>query len=326
MKKGILAVLGFTLALLVMRVFVFSMDKPMVNPAEKYSDVDSYTRALEIPTDLAFAGESIPTEMFDVAERLDKELLVNANWHSQTILLYKKAKRWFPVIEPILKKNNVPDDFKYLALAESGLSNVVSPAGATGYWQFLQPAGKKYGLEISDNVDERYHLEKSTEAACKYLIEAKREFASWIMAAASYNMGIQGLKNQVNNQRQTSYFDLYLNDETSRYIFRLVALKEVFSNPEKYKYKISKKYWYPTIPVNEVTVDSSITSLVDFAESKGINYKILKMFNPWLRQTSLQNKDKKSYSIKIPDPGFNYRRYIERMAAEDSLDRLVEGK
>lgn len=316
MKKYIVAGFVFVGSFAALQIFTFSA---RVEKTNSLPEKEHLISALEIPSGLSFAGETVPVDMLDVTERLDKELLVNKFWHSQTILFFKKANRWFPFIVPILIRNGIPEDFKYLALAESGLSHVISPAGATGFWQFMAASGKKYGLEINDNIDERYHVEKSTEAACKYLKEAYGMFGSWAMAAASYNMGVEGLKRQVEKQKQTSYFDLFLNEETARYYYRLVALKCVLENPEKYSFAISKKHLYPAVPVKKVQVDSTISDLVNFASVQGITYKTLKSFNPWLRQFSLENKTGKSYWVDVPDTSFKYKSWIEKMSKEDSL-------
>ena len=257
----------------------------------------------EIPTYLEFAGEKIPTENFEVYERMEREFLSNTYWHSATILAIKRANRWFPIIEPILKKNNMPDDFKYLSIAESNLENVISPAGATGFWQFMKPAGEKYGLEINSQVDERYDVEKSTEAACKYLKDSYDMFGSWIVAAASYNMGQDGVSLQQERQKSKNYFNLVLNSETSRFVARIVSLKYILQNPEKYGFDIKSEDKYKTIEYSEVMLDSSVADLADYATSLGINYFILKMYNPWLRDNYLSNKSKKSYAIKIPKEG-----------------------
>jgi membrane-bound lytic murein transglycosylase D len=257
----------------------------------------------EIPTYLEFAGEKIPTENFEVFERMEREFLSNTYWHSATILAIKRANRWFPVIEPILKKNSIPDDFKYLAVAESNLDNVVSPAGATGFWQFMKPAGEKYGLEINSQVDERYHVEKSTEAACKYLKDSYNLFGSWIASAASYNMGQDGVKKQQTRQKAKNYFNLVLNSETSRFVARIVSLKYILQNPEKYGFDIKSEEKYKPIEYAEVTLDSSVADLADYANSFGVNYFILKMYNPWLRDNYLSNKIKTAYTIKLPKEG-----------------------
>ncbi|MCU0407010.1 MAG: lytic transglycosylase domain-containing protein [Ignavibacteriaceae bacterium] len=257
----------------------------------------------EIPGYLEFAGERIPTENFEVYERMEREFLSNTYWHSATILAIKRANRWFPVIEPILKKNNIPDDFKYLSVAESNLENVISPAGATGFWQFMKPAGEKYGLEINSQIDERYDVEKSTEAACKYLKDSYSMFNSWITSAASYNMGQDGVSLQQERQKSKNYFNLVLNSETSRFVARIVSLKYILQNPEKYGFDIKSEDKYKTLECSEVMLDSSIADFADYAKSLSINYFILKMYNPWLRDNYLSNKSKKSYTIKIPKEG-----------------------
>lgn len=257
----------------------------------------------EIPNYLEFAGEKIPTENFEVYERMEREFLSNTYWHSATILAIKRANRWFPVIEPILKRNNIPDDFKYLAVAESNLENVISPAGATGFWQFMKPAGEKYGLEINSLVDERYDVEKSAEAACKYLRDSYDIFGSWIVAAASYNMGQDGVKKQQDRQKVKNYFNLVLNSETSRFVARIISLKYILQNPEKFGFDIKPEDKYKPLEYFEVTLDSSVADLADYAKSLGVNYFILKMYNPWLRDNYLSNQTKKTYTIKIPKEG-----------------------
>jgi len=257
----------------------------------------------EIPNYLEFAGEKIPTENFEVYERMEREFLSNTYWHSATILAIKRANRWFPVIEPILKKNNIPDDFKYLSVAESNLDNVVSPAGATGFWQFMNEAGEKYGLEINSQVDERYDVEKSTEAACQYLRDSYNMFGSWIASAASYNMGQDGVKKQQERQKAKNYFNLVLNSETSRFVARIVSLKYILQNPEKYGFDIKNEVKYKPLEYSEVRLDSSVADLADYATSLGVNYFILKMYNPWLRNNYLSNKTKKIYTIKLPKEG-----------------------
>ncbi len=256
------------------------------------------------PTKIDFAGEKAPLQIADVKERFDRELLINANLHSSTILIIKRANRAFPVIEPILKQYGVPDDFKYLAVIESSLTNAVSSAGARGVWQFMPDTAKEKGMEVNDGVDERYHLQKSTEAACKYLLKAKEKFGSWTLAAASYNGGMTGVNNKITEQKVTDYYDLLLTDETSRYVFRILALKEIMKNPSLYGFDVSKYELYDNIPTKTIEVDSSITDLATFAKSQGINYKILKIHNPWLRDKKLVNATKKKYLIEIPTEGY----------------------
>lgn len=256
--------------------------------------------AYYFPTAVDFAGENAPLNIADVNERFERELLVNANLHASTILILKRANRAFPIIEPILKKNGVPDDFKYLAVIESALLNAVSSAGARGVWQFMPETAKEKGMEVNDCVDERYHLEKSTEAACKYLLAAKSKFGSWTLAAASYNGGMTGVNKHIEIQKVSNYYDLLLNDETSRYVFRILALKEIMKNPEKFGFNIPKQELYELFPTRKIEIDSTVNNLADLAISQGINYKILKIYNPWLRDSKLENKNKKKYSIEIP--------------------------
>ncbi|WP_295336494.1 lytic transglycosylase domain-containing protein [Flavobacterium sp.] len=260
--------------------------------------------AMYFPSEVDFAGEKAPLQISDVRERLDRELLINANLDATTALIIKRANRVFPIIEPILAKYGVPDDFKYLAVIESGLVNAVSSAGARGVWQFMPETAKEKGMEVNDVVDERYHLEKSTEAACRYLLVAKEKFGSWTLAAASYNGGMNGINKRIEEQKVNNYYDLALTEETSRYVFRILALKEIMRQPAKYGFSIYSSDLYTRIPTKKVPVDSSITDLTGFAISQGINYKILKIHNPWLRDKKLVNPTKKRYEIEIPLEGY----------------------
>lgn len=251
-----------------------------------------------------FAGEEVPTNMADVQERLDKEMITNMNYHTNTTLVIKRANKVFPVIEPILAKYGIPDDFKYLAVIESSLVNAVSPAGARGVWQFMPLTAKEKGMEVSDQVDERYHLVKATEAACKYFLSAKEKFGSWTLVAASYNGGIGGIKSKMEEQQVDSYYDLLLTEETSRYVFRILALKEIMKNADNYGFSIPKEALYYPIATKKIVVDSSLTNLAQFAKSQGVNYKILKLHNPWLRDKMLLNTNGKKYEIEIPITGY----------------------
>lgn len=251
-----------------------------------------------------FAGEEVPTYMADVQERLDKEMITNMNYHTNTTLVIKRANKVFPVIEPILAKYAIPDDFKYLAVIESSLVNAVSPAGARGVWQFMPLTAKEKGMEVSDQVDERYHLVKATEAACKYFLSAKEKFGSWTLVAASYNGGIGGIKSKMEEQQVDSYYDLLLTEETSRYVFRILALKEIMKNADNYGFSIPKEALYYPIATKKIVVDSSLTNLAQFAKSQGVNYKILKLHNPWLRDKMLLNTTGKKYEIEIPITGY----------------------
>lgn len=253
-----------------------------------------------IPADVSFAGEKVPLNDPDVRERLDREFLVNTYWQSNTVLLIKRSKKYFPVIEPILKKNGVPDDFKFLAVAESGLTQAVSPAGASGLWQFLASTGRSYGLEVNNYIDERYHIEKSTQAACRYLLEAKEKTGSWTMAAAGYNRGMSGIRRDLTKQQGNGYYDLYLNSETSRYVFRIVALKYILSVPKTYGFNLDSKDFYAYPEVLELAVDTSVNDLVEFAGKYGVRYKDVKLLNPWIRKDELPNSSGRDYRILIP--------------------------
>jgi hypothetical protein len=275
----------------------FDRDNPPGGAASPYLNAVS----LELPEKMTFAGEPVPLDIPDVRERLDRELHINTYWHSSTIFLIKRANRWIPQIEKILKDNGIPEDFKYLTAIESGFSNVVSPKNAVGFWQILSTSGKENGLEINKYVDERYDPIKSTEAACKYLKKAYGKFGSWTSAAASYNRGMRGLQNAMDDQEENSYYDLLLNEETSRYVFRILAAREIIEHPEKYGFDINNDHLYESEPMRFVEVNEDIDDLVAFAKEQGVNYKLLKRHNPWLRKHSLKVKSNKTYQIAIPD-------------------------
>ncbi|NVK26871.1 MAG: lytic transglycosylase domain-containing protein [Flavobacteriia bacterium] len=261
---------------------------------------DYRIHALEIPEDLTLAGEAIPLNDPEVYERLDRELLVNTYWQSNTLLMIKRAHRWVPKFEAIFEAEGVPKDLVYLGLIESGYQNVVSPAGAAGFWQFLESTGKEYGLVIDNEVDERYHPEKSALAAAKYLKEAKEQFGSWTLAAASYNMGKAGVSRQLERQGVNNYYDLLLNSETARYVFRIVAVKEIVAHPAKYGFLLNEEDYYPAIETTTIELDSAVASFPEFAAELGINYKTLKYHNPWLREAYLKNRNKRTYLIEVP--------------------------
>ena len=296
--------LGFGAAVILFLLFGYTQSIGISSVEEKKDFPQEYKIVSPpIPDELEFAGERVPLENFEVRERIDREFLVNTYWHSATILSIKRANRWFPVIEPILKLYGIPDDFKYLSLIESTLSNAISPAGAVGFWQIIESAGKEYGLEINSEVDERYHVEKSTVAACKYLLDAYKKFGSWTIAAASYNMGMSGISRQLNKQKANNYYNLVLGDETSRYIARILAMKEILKAPKKYGFFIEEIDLYHPLTYKEIIVNTPVNDWADFAKNNNINYKILKYYNPWLRDNILINKSKKSYTVKIPEAG-----------------------
>ncbi|WP_026449694.1 lytic transglycosylase domain-containing protein [Aequorivita capsosiphonis] len=272
------------------------LEKKIVNDYNIY--------ALPIPAQLDFAGEDVPLYNPDIRERIDRELLVNAYWQSNGLLLFKRANKYFPQIEPLLKKYGLPDDFKYLAVAESALEYKSSPVGASGIWHFMKGTGVEYGLEINDYVDERYDLEKATMVAAEYLKKSKAKFGSWTMAAASYNAGVAGMNKQINRQKETNYYDLLLNGETSRYVFRILAIKEIMTHPEQYGFNFRPKDLYGAIPTFKVKVDYPVEDWAEWVKQYGINYKILKIHNPWLRDTYLKNASGKEYFIEIPEKGY----------------------
>jgi len=255
--------------------------------------------AVKLPSAVTFAGENVPLDDPEVRERLDRELTVNAYWQSSTIIILKRANRWLPTIEKILKEEGVPDDFKYLCMAESAFDNAVSPAGAAGFWQFLKSTGTQYGLVIDSEVDERYNLEKATRAACKYLLSSKQTTGSWTAAAAGYNMGNAGVNRQQNLQGQTEYYNLLLNTETSRYVQRIIALKIIHQNQKDYGFYLTKDDLYPELKYTLQQV-SSAQNWVDFAKQNNTTYKALRIYNPWIRDMSLVNREKRTYDVKIP--------------------------
>ncbi len=314
-KKGLLFLGGFTAIGLLINAAQLSSDArqpqatSVIKPVETEerrieADNDYNVYAVEIPSEFEFAGEKMPLHLPDIRERFDRELLVNTYWQSNGLLMIKRANKYFPVIEPILEENGVPDDFKYLAVIESGLTNARSPAGARGFWQIMKPTGKEYGLEVNSNVDERYDLEKATEVACKYLKKSKDRFGSWTLAAAAYNAGNAGVSKRLESQQVNDYYDLLLGEETGRYVFRIAALKLILSSPEKYGFNFDDEDLYKHIPTRKVMVDSAVANMADFAQRFGINYKTLKIHNPWLRENKLDNASKRTYYIEIPEEGY----------------------
>lgn len=269
-------------------------------PTENVAQLPMPAISLDVPKQLTFAGEAVPLHIPDVYERLDKELQINTYFHSNTLFLIKRANRWLPQIEKILKENDIPEDFKYLPLIESNLLNDVSPKNAVGYWQILKEAGRENGLEITDDVDERYDPLKATKAACRYLRQSYRKFGNWTLVAASYNRGMGGIERAIENQKVDNYYDLFLNEETSRYVFRILAIKEIVEHPLKYGFRVNPRHLYQEEPLRYVEVDETIRDLVTFAKEHGTNYKLIKRHNPWLRDEKLTVKRGKQYRIAIP--------------------------
>jgi len=257
-----------------------------------------------IPDKMEFCGEEIYLLDVDLRERLDRELMANAYFHSATLLYLKRANRVFPVIEQLLKKENMPADLKYLAVAESGLANVSSPAGAKGIWQFMPETANEYNLMVNEMVDERYHLEKSTLAACKYLVNSRSKFTNWSLALASYNRGIDGVYQDMEWQNTDNYFDAQMNNETGRYVFRMMALKLIMENPEAYGFHLKDVELYEPYQTKIVEVKDGIKDLASWAQEHGSNYKIVKLLNPWILKNSLP---KKKYLIQLPLPTMNLK-------------------
>lgn len=299
MKNKIIPFNSLLLFFLVLMVVSFS--RKTKTALVTNGDPSTYKiHALHVPSIVYFAGEEIPLDEADLIERMDKELLVNTYWQSNTLLMIKKANKYFPIIERILAEEGVPDDFKYLALIESGLENLSSPKGAKGFWQIMRTTGKEYGLEINSNVDERYHIELSTRVAAQYLKKAKNSLGSWTLAAASYNRGITGIRKELNRQQADRYTDLLLGTETKRYLFRILAVKEIITHPQRFGFFVEKAQKYPPITYRTVAVDTPITNIARFSKHMGVNYKTMKIYNPWLLQNHLNNKSRKLYQIALP--------------------------
>ena len=299
-KLSIIAIILSTLTLSV-QIFIFATDKTdddMVYTQAMKNDYRIYSPVL--PDTLKFAGEKVPLEIYYVREGLDREILSNMYWHTNTILNMKRAYRFFPIIEPILKRNNIPEDFKYLCVIESNLMNVTSPAKAQGYWQFIKTTGKKYGLEINEEIDMRNSLEASTEAACKFLKALYNQFGSWTLAAAAYNCGENGLQRQLNLQEVNNYYDLRLNSETARYVYRIMAIKLIMQNPQNYGFHLRYKDMYPQIPYRTVELKGQNVDLYQFAKEHNTTYKMLREMNPWIITNKLTNKANKTYTVRMP--------------------------
>ena len=301
MKSNLSSMNVFVVILALAYLFISFTNSKLDDKTYKNEFINKYAVFSIIkPKNVDFAGEKVDINSNNLWERFDKELLKNTYWQSNTMLYIKRANKYFPVIEPILKKNNIPEDFKYLAVIESGLENVTSPSGAKGFWQFLKSTAKEYNLEVNYAVDERYNLEKSTQAACDYLNEAFEKFNSWTLAAAAFNMGMNGLQKALDNQKVENYYDLHLNSETSRYVFRILAVKEILQNPQKYGFVIRKQDMYFTEKYYVVEIDSTVHNLYEFCENYSINYQQLKKYNPWLLTSKLPDESRKKYFLKIP--------------------------
>ena len=272
-------------------------------PAHTQTPGSSFATVInpQIPQKLTFAGQEYDFNRTDMYERLDRELTSVVYTHGNTLLMIKRANKYFPLMAPILEKNGIPLDFLYLACVESSLNpRALSPAKAAGFWQFMPVTARQYGLEVNDNVDERYNLEKSTDAACRFLKDAYKRYGSWESVAASYNAGMGRISGELNRQGQGSSFDLHLNDETSRYVFRIFALKLILENPRKYGYFLKPEQLYYPTPTREIDVKSTITDLPSWALKNGTSFQWVKELNPWLRSRALPNRAARTYKIKVP--------------------------
>lgn len=257
----------------------------------------------DVPEYVVFAGQKITFDRADLRERMDRELIAFTYTHSTSTLMIKRANKFFPQVEPILKRMGIPDDLKYLMVIESNLDpSAQSAAGAAGLWQFTQSTGRIYGLEVNANIDERYNTVKATEAACRFLKEAYEKYGNWMTVAASYNGGQQGMDRRIEAQHQTDALNMWLVDETSRYMFRLLVVKMMFEDPSKFGFKFKREDLYPYIPIKEqVKITDPVEDLVDFAEKHGVSYADLKRANLWLRESKLNNKSHRTYYVDIPD-------------------------
>ncbi len=300
--KIIIAVIGVFGAVILFSSLDTKVEGQIVGDQAVVAFNDAYRIAMPpIPDEVYFCNEIVPQDQWEVRERLEREMLSNTYWQSNTVLLLKRSGRYFPIIEKILEEEGVPQDFKYLAVAESGLTQAVSPAGARGMWQFMKSTGSAYDLKINGEIDERYHIEKATRSACTYLKKAKDHLGSWTLAAAAYNRGLPGVKRDLANQKVDSYYALYLNRETSRYVFRILAYKLIMGNPQAYGFYIHENEYYTPVETKSVEVDSTIASLAEYAQLHNTDYKTVKLLNPWLRSTRLTVKEGQTYTIQIPE-------------------------
>ena len=303
---------AYLLVYLVVKIWIY----PPLHNTVSYSDNNTQVFGLGIPSKLDFCGEPIPTNNMAIKRDLEREFFTNGYWRSNSKMLFSKANRWFPVIEPILRQEGVPDDFKYLAVIESHLSNVTSPAGAAGFWQLVPSSAYGYGLEVNDLIDERYHVEKATRAACTHIKDAYAIFHNWTLAAAAYNRGINGIKNALVCQKTDNYYDLLLNEETGTFVYRILAYKTVLSNPSHFGIK-NKKKSQNKIQWAVYKIDTSVQHLSSLAKRIGCSVTLLKQFNPWILGNSLVNPARKRYEIKVPKKlKGDYLAYVQDLTPE----------
>jgi hypothetical protein len=266
------------------------------------SQLPQVIKSVSLDKNYTLAGEPFPIDNFDALERFDREILVNSYWHSSTLLNIKSSQRYFPLIEKILADEGIPDDFKYVAVIESNLRNETSPAGAKGIWQFMPHVAKGYGLEISADVDERYHLEKSTRAACKLIKRYRDRFESWSNAFGAYNMGETRFAKEQTSQNMSSYYDMNFGTETGRYLFRILAVKEIMQSPTDFGFYVEPNdaLYRPLDDCLSLTVDQSLPNLGVYAQEHGTSYRMLKIYNPWLISNRLTVPAGHTYQIKVP--------------------------
>ncbi len=306
MKKQSTITIIILLSLIVAaQVFIFATRSDSATAALVQADNLKKQQTLRVysptlPDTMSFAGELVPLDIYYVREGFDREMIVNTFGHTNTLLYFKRAHRYFPIIEPILKKNGIPADFKYLCVIESGLTNATSPAKAQGFWQFIKTTGQKYGLEVNDEIDMRNNLEASTEAACKYLKSLHTRFGSWTAAAAAYNCGENGLQKNMERQSIDSYYDTRLNNETTRYVYRILAVKQIMQHPQDYGFYLRPIDLYPSLQAKTAILSGQNVDLYNFAKENGVTYKVLREFNPWITTDKLTNKANKSYTVKLP--------------------------
>ncbi|MDO8999735.1 MAG: transglycosylase SLT domain-containing protein [Bacteroidota bacterium] len=322
---------SLTVVFFVSLVLLFSFFKIFIIPPStnlvSYTNNNQIVLGLNIPSNLEFCGEKIPLNSLSIKEDLEKEFFNNNYWKHNSAVLFAKAQKWFPYIEPILKQQGVPDDFKYVAVIESHLSNIVSPAGAAGFWQLMPSSARNYDLEVNEMVDERLDVEKATRAACRHLKDAYAVFNNWTLSAAAYNLGIGGIQAALKKQKSNNYYDLLLNSETGSFVYRILAYKTLFSNPTHFGIKKKKWNYFAKIPLKTYKVDSSITNISYLAKQIGCSKTIIKLYNPWLLGETLNNPENKIYEFKIPkNLKKDYSTYILDLIGENGAPFEENGK
>lgn len=319
--NNVFKIIGLVFLFSVLQIVILRFSSFTVSDSNSYRDNNFKVFGLNIPRNLDFCSEKIPVNDYALKDNLEQEFFSNKYWKRNYMFLFGKAQKWFPYIEPILKQEGIPDDFKYLAVIESHLSNAVSPMGAVGFWQLLPATARKYGLRVNEFVDERMDVEKSTRAACKLIKDAYKVFNNWTLCAAAYNLGITGIQNALNAQQTDNYYDLLLNKETGSFVYRILAYKTLFSNPEHFGIKQKTIKFYSKIPVKIVKIDSSITNFNHFSKAVSCNKALIKLFNPWILQEVLPNPDKQIFEFKIPKKtNADYSSYFDDLLEKKSSE------